>query len=226
MLAAVDWFAVLAGAMVGGLAGVILVGAAFAVTRSVITHQSARREAHIRWLTARLSMSRASIAFVTAFRALDQCTREDAITPAAPSRTAPGAYLRVEEAQRARACWHEARHEMDGAQAAMLVYARDIDAWKALRDFDRIEATEISKAIRGDASAIACFTARLHRLDEEAVTFVHRKTSGGRIAWRSWKYLINDAIDFVRSIEQSWSRKPSPPGRFDRRRCAKRHQRR
>lgn len=223
MLAAVDWFAIIVSAIVGGLVGVILAGAAFAATFSCITRRRTRRDAHVRWLTARLSMSRASIAFVAAFRALDQCTHEHSVAPASPSRTSTRAHLRAEEAQRARARWHEVRQNMDGAQAAMLVHTGDVDVWKAVRDFDRIEATEISKAIRGDASGIASFTARLHRLDEEAVTFVQRKASRGRSVWWRWTCFIDDAIDFVRSIEQSWSRKPSPPGRADRRRRAKRH---
>ena len=107
------------GEVVGLLLTVMLLGvAASGAVAWLIWHRSSRlRESHVRridasaeWLAARVTLTRTSISFVTAFREL-----------AAAHGNADAIALRRDEAQRARAAWCDARRELDRAEGRIKV---------------------------------------------------------------------------------------------------------
>ena len=179
MLAAVDGPTVIAGGVVGGVTGGVVVVGGLIIARRLRSRERDRSAAYARWLAARLSLSRASIALVTAFRALhdEREGRREPDDSDTGIRDAPRGRLRIEEAQRARAAWHDARRRLDAAQATVLVRTGSGRVWNTLIRFDRIEGAEIEGAIRGDGSALPRLVTRLRRLDRDAVAFVHGETA-------------------------------------------------
>ncbi|MBU0716679.1 MAG: hypothetical protein KJ749_00385 [Planctomycetes bacterium] len=183
----------------GLLAGAI---SAAAVAWVVLRQQSAREtrsiriDAYSRWLAGCLTLSRASVSFIAAFRALGAEPRSSAYFS-----------LRAEEAQRARAYWGDAMRELDVAEAALLVWDQSPSLPAELARFPRVEARELRVTIDGDETDMDEFAQKMRAADEAAVRFVQRETAppnsaGGPTLAR----LILRTAKQLQSIVHRWAR--------------------
>ena len=117
-----------------------------------------RREAYASWLAARMTLSRASISFVSAFRAL--------ATEPIESKYAA---LRSAEAQRARSAWTDALKELDRTEAALIIWSGDPNMRDVLARFGRAEPEALRAAVNGNRSDVE----RLARAVHEQLEAVH-----------------------------------------------------
>jgi len=187
--------------LVGVLIGVA-VGTALALhltsrgSQSVARHGSLA-DRHARWLAARLTVSRASLSFVAAFRAL-----------AAERRDSIHLTLRTEEAQRARAHWCEAMRELDLAQAAMIAHGEIDPQLESLFGSSPVGGALLRQAVNGDEREVARLVQRLGEADRASVDFVRsiaacRDSAGWQDRCRR---RVNQAVALVGLIINRWSR--------------------
>ena len=183
----------------GLLAGVI---SAAAVAWVVLRQQGAQEtrsfqiDAYARWLAGRLTLSRASVSFVAAFRALGAEPRGSAYFS-----------LRAEEAQRARACWGDAVREVDVAEAALLVWDQSPTLPGQLACLPRVEARELRATIDGDEANVDEFAQRMRAADQAAILFVRRQTAPPNSAGApTFARLVIRTARQIQSIVDRWAR--------------------
>jgi len=173
-----------------------------AVTMLIVVRKDRNAELHIRrtdawaeWLAARTTLTRASISFVAAFRAL-----------AAESEDSKYYGLRQDEAQRARSAWYEAMRELDRCEAALVAWSIDPNIRSQLDKFERVSADALRSAVDGGESELAEFKDRLHRLDGRAVEFV-RASAGDARREPSWiAQQILRGVRFASAIVDNWGK--------------------
>ena len=152
--------------LLGVMAGAVV--AALLISRSARIHErdNQRANAYAQWLAARMTLSRASASFVTAFRAL-----------AAEPRQSDYFALRQDEAQRARVAWCDAMHAVDQAEAMLVVWSDDPLIQPRLAAFPRIRPERLRTAINGDPREVDRLIWQDREAVERAATFVRNATS-------------------------------------------------
>lgn len=151
------WLAPLLAAFVAGLlAGFSITLAMTNVIRRTRCHAQELRAKSVRWLAARIVLSRATISLVSAMRALKK-----------PPENSEFSSLRLAEAQRARAAWFSARRELDRAAASLECwYYSHGERQPFVTDDPGIAA--LRQAIDGDDAAAAQLVQSLRAADEAA----------------------------------------------------------
>ncbi|MFQ5591637.1 MAG: hypothetical protein ACE5HE_10775 [Phycisphaerae bacterium] len=160
-------------AALAGLAGVLL-GATVAVVVTSRTHyytreQTRRTQVYTRWLAARLTVSRASLSFVAAFRSL-----------AAEHSDSTYFVLRVNEAQRARAYWCRAMQMLELAEAALITHTADDAQYDPHLELSEVSASSLRRAIHGNAEDVQALARRLHAADRSAIHRVRQAVNARR----------------------------------------------
>jgi hypothetical protein len=152
-------------------------------------------EAYARWLAARLTLSRASLSFVAAFRALAAERRESTFFP-----------LRTEEAQRARALWCETSRDLDLAEATLLTTISDSGFPAQIGALERVSAEVLRAAINGDPAAFDGLVQQLRAADQRAVEFARNATVNARRCGWSWRERLRLLARPIQSVVDRWSR--------------------
>lgn len=148
-------------------------------------------EAYERWLAARLSLSRASMSFVMAFRSL-----------AAESKESPHYSLRMQEAQRARSHWVATRSELDHAIAAIIVRSKDPTIPDQLNKLDTLDAVLLRGTINGIPKEVQQFRDRLCTIDRDSIRWVQSKVRSSSVKFD----LRVQPLRFLQSISDHWQK--------------------
>lgn len=154
------------------------------------------------WLASRLTLSRASLSFVMAFRSL-----------ASNSKDSPHYPLRIQEAQRVRGQWCDAMRELDRARASLIVHHHDPTIDDQLKDFDKIGAAELRRAINGNPEIVQQLRNQLDQLDRDSIQWVRslvqpsaaQNFSGSMNRPAICNHLLQ-SIRYLRSIINHWNR--------------------
>ncbi|MFH1111241.1 MAG: hypothetical protein V1790_18895 [Planctomycetota bacterium] len=182
-------------ALLSGVIGAAL-AAGFVRRREAREADRARAvEAYARWLAARLTLSRASLSFVAAFRALAAERRESTYFP-----------LRTEEAQRARALWCETSRDLDLAEATLMTMISDSGFQAQMAASERVSAEVLRTAINGAPATFDGLVQQLRAADQRAVEFARAAAASSRrggSAWREWLGLLTKPIQ---SVVDRWRR--------------------
>lgn len=118
-------------------------------------------EAYVQWLAARRTLTRVTLSFVAAFRAL-----------AVTDRASLNRSLREEESQRARADWSSAMRSLEEAHTRLCVCDEDDGMAQRLTRFAVVTPEQIRKAISGDADIRERMAGELADADRRAMAFV------------------------------------------------------
>lgn len=183
--------------LLGVVAG-IAVTAASAVRRGRATELRIRQvDAYASWLAAWTTLSRASMSFVAAFRAL-----------AAERRDADYFSLRCEEAQRARAAWCDAIRDLDRTEALLIAWSEDPSIREQLARFERVPPDVLRAAIDGDSSGVDEFARRFREADDRAVALLCTATAKTRSHQPAARKLAARAATYAETIIDRWSKAP------------------
>ena len=180
----------------GGAVGAAAV--AWGTTRRQRTQQERTqlRDAYARWLAGHMTLSRASVSFVAAFRSLAAETRDSIYFS-----------LRVEEVQRARASWGDAMRELDLAEASFRAHVPSPMISEQLARFKRVEPEALRTAINGSERDADQFVQTLRAADQAAIQFVEK--AGARVAPPTRPYLAKSLMTktaaCVERIVDRWS---------------------
>ena len=155
-----------------------------------------RVDVYAQWLAAHFATTRASVSFVTAFRALAVVKQDSEYFS-----------LRQEEAQRARAAWCDAMSELDRAEAALLVWSTDPSIRTHLARFERISPETLRSAIDGHRQNVARLIERLRNADDRAAEFVRAATKEARPRRLGHGETLSRIRAYVGSIVNHLSRK-------------------
>lgn len=191
------WLAPLLAAFVAGLlAGFSITLAMANVIRRTRSHAQERHARSVRWLAARIVLSRATISLVSAMRALKK-----------PPENSELSSLRLAEAQRARAAWFSARRELDRA-------ATSLECWYYAHDERQpivtaeVNAGAMRRAIDGDEAAAAQLMQSLRAADEAARTAILQSLMP---EVSPCSRLVRSAVRLILApfgkVLQSWSRR-------------------
>lgn len=183
--------------LLGGLAGAALVGVMLRRHRDAREQRRRRVEASARWLAARMNLSRTSVSFVAAFKALAAARPESIYFP-----------LRMEEAQRVRAQWSEAARELDLAGASLRVWLDSSGERRQLSGFARIGADRLRVAIDGDEHEVDELLQALNLADRAAIEFVEHMVETFDKAGRGALFvdLLTRTATQVGGVVDGWSR--------------------
>ncbi|UCE58645.1 MAG: hypothetical protein JSU63_14520 [Phycisphaerales bacterium] len=140
-----------------GVAGLII---ALRVSQQSGDREAQQIEAYARWLAACLAVSRASLSFVAAFRALAAERRESAYFE-----------LRKDEAQRARAHWCDVLGELDRAEAVLRVWHAARPGHYRCAEFHRVRPDVLRSVINGTQGDFDRLSEMLRNADKLAVEF-------------------------------------------------------
>ena len=184
--------------LLGGLAGAALVGVMLRRHRDAHARRVRRVEAFTRWLAARMTLSRASVSFVAAFKALAAAPPDSIHFP-----------LRMEEAQRVRAQWSEATRELDLAEASLRAWMDSSGERKRLAAFDRIGADRLRAAIDGDEREVDQLLQALSCADRSAIEFFEQVVEASDNAGRGAVFvdLLSGTATQVGRVVDGWSRR-------------------
>lgn len=186
-------------AMVAGLCGI----ACGALAAMVVVLQDRRQagarhrrvDAYVRWLAARLALSRACAALVASTRALANERPESAYFD-----------LRKEEARRSRNQWYEALHELDLARVSLVILTGDTSLRSQLTRLGGIDADLIRTAIQADNPKWEHLMERLRTADGEAVQFVETAMIEGKRKDRGMETCLTRTVHLGRSIFRHWTK--------------------
>ena len=153
-------------ALLGVTIGAIVTGVRVSRREWRREEHARRLEAYARWLAARLTLTRASISFVAAFRALEARRHESTFLP-----------MRQDEAQRARCVWCDAVREHDQAMASLLVWSGEPSLIERLGGLDPVTADVLRKAIDGDADSFDKLVRQLRATDRSALELTRSATT-------------------------------------------------
>lgn len=186
-------------AMIAGLYGV----ACGAVAAMVVVLRDRRQtgarqrrvDAYVRWLAARLALSRACAALVASTRALANEHPESAYFD-----------LRKEEARRARNQWYEALHELDLARVSLVILTGDASLRTQLTRLGGIDGDLIRTVIQADNPKWEHLMERLRAADDEAVHFVETAMIHEKGEDRGMETWLTRTIHLGRSIFRHWTK--------------------
>ncbi len=182
-------------ALLSGVVGAAL-AAGFVRRREARETDHARVvEAYARWLAARLTLSRASLSFVAAFRAL-----------AAERRESTYFSLRTEEAQRARALWCETSRDLDLTEATLLTTISDSGFPAQIGALERVSAEVLRAAINGAPAAFDGLVQQLRAADQRAVEFARAAAASSRRGGSPWRGRLGLFARPIQSVVHRWSR--------------------
>ncbi len=151
-------------------AGALVAGVAYRIAAHNARQRVDLTEAYVQWLAARRTLTRVTLSFVAAFRAL-----------ASTDRTSSNRSLRQEESQRARADWSLAMRSLEDAHTRLCVCDEDDSIARRLQQFAVITPEQIRNAINGDAEVRGRFAAELADTDRRAMAFVRIQLHGRRV---------------------------------------------
>ncbi|MGD2109339.1 MAG: hypothetical protein PVI86_08090 [Phycisphaerae bacterium] len=173
-----------------GVAGALLLG--LGRERAAI-RQLQRLRAFAEWQAAWLTLNRASISLVHAFRAL---ARE------APDSTYHA--LRHDEAQRTRAAWCDAMSRLEEARCVLHLMAAEPPVREELQTFTPVPAESLRMAIDGTEDQVQEFHQCLGNTDHRAVAFVcaSMATDVSPASWAADR--IRRVVRFASSIVDNW----------------------
>lgn len=186
---------ILAGVL-GGMVGAVLTALYCTFGSRVLEVRAARRDAIARWLGARITLGRASVSFVAAFRSL--------ATERPESRYVG---LRQEESQRVRTQWCRAAESLDLAEATLRVWLRSPEFQGRLDGFERTSVESLRAAIDGDEVAVDRLVQAVLDAEREAIALAEAITAAGEpsrfaVAFRK---TIDRVTKHVESIVDGWS---------------------
>lgn len=154
------------------------------------------------WLASRLTMSRVSLSFVMAFRSL-----------ASESKESPHYPLRIQEAQRVRGQWCDARRELDRARASLIVHHHEPAIDDQIKAFDIIGAEELRRAINGNPEIVQQVRDRLNQLDRDSIQWIRSSVQAstlqnfsGSITSHFIYHHLLQSIRYLQSIIKHWNR--------------------
>ncbi len=181
------------GAVVGAAVAVWLTSRHFRAE----TTRNGKRDALAHWLAARMTLTRASVSFVAAFRSLARERSDSNYYP-----------LRQQEAQRTRVQWCDAVRELDLAEASLRVWAWTPSLQEWLMRFDHIDASTLRDTINGTEQDVCSLLSELHDSDRIAIQFVDSAVaeidrSPKRPRFRD---VLERTIEDVRIIVDRWSK--------------------
>ena len=154
------------------------------------------RDAYARWLAGHMTLSRASVSFVAAFRSLAAATRDSVYFS-----------LRVEEAQRARASWCDAMRELDLAEASLRTHVPASVIREQLTRFKRVAPAALRAAIDASEGDAHQFVQSLRVADLAAIQFVEQaaaeidRPAGPRFV----RGIISKTAAYLEKIVDGWS---------------------
>ncbi|MCH8242774.1 MAG: hypothetical protein IH897_09215 [Planctomycetes bacterium] len=187
---------VISAGVLGGMIGAVLT-ALYCTFRSRAGEvRAARRDAIAGWLGARMTLGRASVSFVAAFRSLAAERPQSRYTG-----------LRQEESQRARAQWCRAAESLDLAEARLRVWLRSPEFQERLDGFERTSVESLRAAIDGDEVAVDRVLQAVLNAEREAIALAEAITAAGepsRIAV-AFRKIIDQVKEHVDSIVDGWS---------------------
>ncbi len=186
---------ILAGVL-GGLIGAVLTALYCTFRRRTLDVRDARRDAIARWLGARITLGRASVSFVAAFRSL-----------AAERLKSRYHGLRIEESQRVRAQWCRAAESLDLAEATLRVWLRSLEFEERLDGFERTSVESLRAAIDGDELAVDRLLQAVLTAEREAITLAGAITIAGEPARFAavFRKTIDQVKEHVDGIVNGWS---------------------
>ena len=158
--------------------------------------RAARRDAIAGWLGARMTLGRASVSFVAAFRSLAAERPQSRYTG-----------LRQEESQRARAQWCRAAESLDLAEARLRVWLRSPEFQERLDGFERTSVESLRAAIDGDEVAVDQVVQAVLNAEREAIALAEAITVAGEpsrfaVAFRKTIDQVKERVD---AIVDGWS---------------------
>lgn len=187
--------AIVAGVL-GGVLGAVVTALICAYRDRVLAARSCRRDAIAQWLAARITLGRASLSFVAAFRSL-----------AAERRESRYFSLRQDESQRARAQWWRAAESLDLAEAKLRVGTRSTGFSKRLDGFERHSVKSLRAAIDGDEVAVDRFVQAVLDVERRAIALAEAGAAEhepSHLPAAFWK-IADDAKERVEAIINGWS---------------------
>ncbi|MCH8147724.1 MAG: hypothetical protein IH987_06965 [Planctomycetes bacterium] len=188
---------ILAGVL-GGMIGAVLTALYCTFRSRVLDVRDARRDAIARWLGARITLGRASVSFVAAFRSL------------AAERQESGYHgLRMEESQRVRAQWCRAAESLDLAEAALRVRLRSEEFAARLDGFERTSVESLRQAIDGDDVTVDRFVQAVLDAEREAIGLAGAMTAEGEPSrfGAAFRTIIGQVTAQVEGIADGWASK-------------------
>lgn len=194
------------GELVGLLATVALFAAVVGVVlTAVVSWRRNRRierwirqtDAYGQWLGAYLTLIRASISFVAAFRSL-----------AAQKHDSKYFSLRGDEAKRARADWCEAKSRLDRAEAMLIAWSDDASIAEQLAGFRPGAPDMLRAAIDGDPSDVEQLTRRLRETEQRAIAFVRTATDGEEARRFPFSQCLSRPARWATIVMDNWAKRP------------------
>ena len=187
--------AIMAGVL-GGVFGAVATALFCAYRDRVLTARACRRDAIAQWLAARITLGRASLSFVAAFRSL-----------AAERRESRYFSLRQDESQRARARWCLAAESLDLAEAKLRVGTPSPGFSKRLDGFARQSVESLRAAIDGDDVAVDRFMQAVLDVERRAIALAEAAAAEHEPLHLPAAFLkiVDDAKERVEAIINGWS---------------------
>lgn len=187
---------VLAVALFSASAGAVVAGVIAARRDRIAELRMRRANAYALWLGARLTLTRASLSFVAAFRAVTAQTRRKDV-----------ATLRHEEAQRTRAAWFEAMRELDHAEAGLVVWSGDPSVRRHLERFPPVKPEKLREAIDGSVNTVAQLARVLREDDDRAAQFVLLATARFHPRGLPGSAWLTGMAKYAGAIVDHWSKR-------------------
>ena len=187
---------VLAVALFSASAGAVVAGVIAARRDRFAELRMRRTDAYALWLGARRTLTRASLSFVAAFRAVAAQTRRKDVET-----------LRHEEAQRTRTAWFEAMRELDQAEAGLVVWSDDPSVRRHLDRFPPVKPEMLREAIDGSVKTVAQLARLLREDDDRAVQFVLMATARTRPRDLPGSVWLTGMAKYAGSIVDHWSKR-------------------
>ena len=184
---------------VASLAAVGSVLATLVITTRRDRHAEIRMrgvDAYAQWLAAHKTLTRGSLSFVAAFRALAAEHRDSEYFP-----------LRREEAQRARAAWCDAMRELDRAEASLLAWSPDESIRQKLTQLEGVSAEALRIAINGPQRDFDRLTRQLRNQDERATELVRAATADPRGRGSRGPNALARVTAYTQSIIDHWAKR-------------------
>lgn len=187
---------ILTTALFSGVGGVVLTAMIAAGRDRMAGIRARRMDAYARWLAARWTLTRASISFVAAFRAL-----------AAENRKSDYFGLRRHEAQRARSAWCDAIQELDCAEAALVTWSADPSIREHLAQFQAVPPDTLREAINSTQEDVDRLSQRLREADGHAAEFVRAATADTRARGSPHRAWFTRVGSYIESIVDHWGQR-------------------
>lgn len=186
---------VLTAALLSATAGIGLALVLHARVSSASSRRVRQMDAHADWLAARLSLTRISLDYVHALRALK-----------ASVRAAGAVALRRDEAHHARTAFHESTVRLDRAVSGLVVWSDEPDVFDRVRELERLSSEGLRAAIDGDDHGVEDFIRQVQEVDRQAVELVSRSTARTPRSRFKADHGVARLAAFLSSIVDHWAR--------------------